>query len=240
MRAMAIIPTTVILFITACNHTKVIYCPENKKPVIIIKDYNKFLSIYPDVGNNQKVNADLSTNTPTTKGEAKGEYNNTVSNFRELLNQENIRIENLLKTALLGLQTTPCDEDARKNFWSIINKVTISDEVINSIKQEVTTLNIGLTSISSQVSKLSENSQNIGNQFNTLNNSLTLIQQSNSQNKLLLDSQITQLRTELERLQQIVSIIQNIQAQYKPPAIQPQPLIQPDSPTQPMEKAPNK
>ena len=47
-----------------------------------------------------------------------------IKDLREKLSAESINVENKLKTALLGLQTTPCSDLARTKFWEVLQQTT--------------------------------------------------------------------------------------------------------------------
>jgi len=69
------------------------------------------------------------------KLEASGEASlkEEVSTLRQELDNTSSRLEMRLKTTLLGLQTMPCDQEARKEFWAAMKLVNDKTDELEKI-----------------------------------------------------------------------------------------------------------
>lgn len=125
------------IFLAGCEQNPyiVLNCPETNEPVTILKDVSK---VFPVYGSSYSANLD-STIKILKKLEASlsGNMKKNISKIREDLNQENIQIETMLKTAVLALQNTPCDTKVRDNFWVALKDINDRGLKLNKLKNSL-------------------------------------------------------------------------------------------------------
>jgi hypothetical protein len=108
------------MFLFGCTPFTVLYCPPDREPVTVLKDVNK---AYPVYAVSYDANLQAAFNELTQlQISASGALKTQITSLRQQLDQESSRIQDLLKTAVLGMQATPCDPTARANFWAALKE----------------------------------------------------------------------------------------------------------------------
>ena len=109
--------------------TEIIYCGADKtKPIVVFKNPSE---AFPAFAQDYSLNVssgikilDSASNDGKISIEAKKE----IKNLRELLNQDNIQFENLLKSAFYAYNQDGCNDDVKKRYWDVLNMM--SDKVL--------------------------------------------------------------------------------------------------------------
>ena len=135
MKYINIILSLLLLLVMGCSNLRELKCPPNGEPVIVLEDISLAYPVYASA-------YDLNLKSALKLGEefsssADINFREKITKFREDLNQESSRIQMLLQTALLGLQTTPCDKDARRSFSSILARINENSLKLSQLEQNI-------------------------------------------------------------------------------------------------------
>lgn len=149
------------LLISACSE-KVIYCGENKtNPVVIRKKpekaYKEFAKEYSTtVGTNIKYLDVLSL------GDVSIDSKNQIISFREKLNQDNIKMQELLKASFFAFSQNPCEISLKEKHYALLEKLSAEKMIQSSIRtdlEKLTNSNNFSKEIGKEISRLNSNYQ---------------------------------------------------------------------------------
>lgn len=136
--------TIVIVFMLKNdNETTILYCgPDKSIPVSVFKNPSKAFPAF-SADYTVKLNAgvtllDTIKNVVNANGTTSSEINTKATDLREKLNQENIRMENLLKANFYAFNTNPCDSFIRRKYFSILDTLTLKITEIEKLRAELT------------------------------------------------------------------------------------------------------
>ncbi len=132
-----------IIFMLTNNETKTVYCgQDNSKPLTVFKDPTKafpgFVSDY-DVS----AKASLATIDELQKSEpnllnADMNFKRKVQQLREQLNQDNIRMENILKASFYAYNSDPCDDKIKERYQNLLDTLALKMTELERFKASVT------------------------------------------------------------------------------------------------------
>lgn len=137
-----------ILFIS-CSPMREGFCDNTKtEKYFVYKNPQKF---YPQFANDWemalKSTVDILNRIDTAKGiKAGGDLSmkRKVVQLREKLNQENIYMENLMKSAFIAYNTSPCDPTTKHRYFSILETMTKNSNIMKELKNSLTDESKGL------------------------------------------------------------------------------------------------
>jgi hypothetical protein len=110
-----------LLAILSCSMWKTVHCPPNDEPVQILKNPDK---AYPAYAKTYNASIEATRKTADSVENRFGAgIESAVVKLRNDLDQESSQVQMILKTAIIGLQTTPCDTISRREFSILVNQV---------------------------------------------------------------------------------------------------------------------
>lgn len=125
----------IIIIIGCSGNLKVLKCPPNDEPVVVLKNIDKAYPVYA-VSYNSNLIATLRA-LDSLQVSVDAVLVKKIEELREKLNQESSRVEMHLKTSLLALQTTPCDLKVRNEFWNLLNKINENAIELNELSKRL-------------------------------------------------------------------------------------------------------
>jgi len=137
------IATIIIFYVIKDNsNTTMVYCGPNKTdPARIFvnpeKAFPSFATAYT-VKLNSGINLlDTLNQSASIGGNADSEIQTEIVELREKLNQDNIRMENLLKVLFYAYNGRPCDADVSKRYFNLLDTLTFKITEIEKLKAAV-------------------------------------------------------------------------------------------------------
>lgn len=156
-------PILVLLFtihVTACcpKTFETVYCgPENTNPVIIHKnldDHMPFFVKKREITAKSTIDLFGKINLADASTEVKTE----VENLRELLNNSTTRQENLVRAALLGYTSDPCNTSSAERYFNLLDNIAKDQiqlaELESKLKSLSTKTNLGNNDLSGLLSDM--------------------------------------------------------------------------------------
>ena len=118
---------------SACSE-KIIYCGENKtNPVVIRKKpekaYKEFAKEYSTT-----VSTNIKYLDVLSLGDISVDSKNKIISFREQLNQDNIKMQELLKASFFAFSQNPCEISLKEKHYTLLEKLSNEKTVQSNIK----------------------------------------------------------------------------------------------------------
>lgn len=118
------------------------FCDNAKtEKYFVYKNPQKF---YPQFANDWEMSlkgtVDILNQIDTSKGIKAGSdllLKKKIVQLRNKLNQENIYMENLMKSAFIAYNTSPCDQTTKQKYFSILETMTKNSNIIKELKSSL-------------------------------------------------------------------------------------------------------
>jgi signal recognition particle GTPase len=142
--------------IYSCSPFKEGHCDINGgRPYLVYKRPEKF---YPVIANDWsatiKGTIGLLNQIDTVKNKDTNveiDMKKKVVELREKLGQENIKIENVVKSAFIAYNISPCDESARQKYFALLEAITHNANVAREVTSKLTEKSKSNSSITTEV-----------------------------------------------------------------------------------------
>jgi len=137
----AVASVVIVYLLRSPDKTRTVYCgPDNTDPAIVYKDPQ---DAFPSFATGYNVKLEAGVNLMDTLNKAASDINagseiqTEIVELREKLNQDNIRMQELMKSCFLAYHTRPCNPDASKRYYdmldTLISRITKLEELKASV-----------------------------------------------------------------------------------------------------------
>ena len=125
------------------DETFVVYCGvNNTKPVTAFKNPTR---AFPAFVNEYHASAKTAINLlDTLKSKAPGtisadvDYDTKMANLREKLDQDNIRMENILKASFFAFNANPCDDQIKQHYLALLDTMAAKTLELERFRASIT------------------------------------------------------------------------------------------------------
>ena len=138
--------TTLLIFYFARDKSKTefIYCgPDKSNPVQVYinpeEAFPAFATRYQVELNAGVALLDTLSKTMPASGSAGSEIRTEIVELREKLNQDNIRMENLLRASFYAYNSRPCDAEVSRRYLNMLDTLAYKITELEKLKAAVTT-----------------------------------------------------------------------------------------------------
>jgi|GEM_PF-3699916 len=137
----AVASVVIVFLLRSPDKTRTLYCgPDKTDPAIVFKNPD---DAFPSFASGYNVKLEAGVNLMDTLKEAASDINagseiqTEIVELREKLNQDNIRMQELMKSCFLAYHTRPCNPEASKRYFdmldTLISRITNLEELKASV-----------------------------------------------------------------------------------------------------------
>lgn len=138
---MAAASVLIVYFLRNTSNTRVEYCgPNHTDPVTIFTNPDQ---AFPSFASAYQVKLNAGVNLLDTLSKATGDINagteiqTEIVELREKLNQDNIRMENLMRSSFYAYNSRPCNPEVSKRYLDMLDTLTQKITEIEKFKASI-------------------------------------------------------------------------------------------------------
>lgn len=130
----------IVYFVRNTSNTRITYCGPNKtNPVSIFVNPDQ---AFPSFASNYQVKLQagvnlLDTLSIATGGNVSSEVQTEIVELREKLNQDNIRMENLMRACFYAYNSRPCDPEVSRRYLNMLDTLALKITELEKLKVSV-------------------------------------------------------------------------------------------------------